>query len=87
MHENGLDWISTLEAARLTGYGVAHIRFLARRGRIPARKVARDWLVHRESLLAHKARMDALGTAKHSPWRADLAQGRGRKRDERNEMK
>jgi excisionase family DNA binding protein len=68
-------WITTDVAVTLTGYSAAHIRRLAREGRIGTRRVGRDWLVSREDLLAHKARMDALGTDKHNPWRDDLGDG------------
>lgn len=73
-------WITTDEGAALTGYSAAYVRMLARTGRIPARRVGRDWVVDRKELLAHKARMDALGPDKHNPWREDLDQGQGRKR-------
>jgi excisionase family DNA binding protein len=73
-------WITTAEAAELTGYSAPYMRQLVKKGRIKGRKVSRDWLLNRESLLRYKARMDALGTAKHNPWREDLdAQGRGRR--------
>jgi excisionase family DNA binding protein len=63
----------------LTGYHVKYLRYLVGQGRIEARKVGRDWLIDRESLLAYKRRMDRLGPAKHNPWREDLAaQNRGR---------
>jgi excisionase family DNA binding protein len=68
-------WITTDVAVTLTGYSAAYIRRLARKGRIGAKRVLRDWLVSREDLLAHKARMDALGTDKHNPWRDDLGDG------------
>jgi excisionase family DNA binding protein len=73
------DWITTSEGAKLTGYSSTYVRMLAGQGRIRARHVGRDWLVSREDLLAHKAKMDALGTDKHNPWREDLDNGRGRK--------
>ena len=69
------DWITTSEGAALTGYSAAYIRMLAGGERIKARHVGRDWLVSREDLLAHKARMDALGEQKHNPWRDDLGDG------------
>jgi len=81
-------WVSTKEAAALTGYTIYYIRHLIKRGRVEARKVGRDWLILRSSLLAYKARMDTLGTQKHNPWRDnpwrdDLeAEGRGRERDD-----
>ncbi len=76
MNELG-QWITTDKGARLTGYSVPYIRHLARAGQVEARKVGRDWLVHREGLLAHKAEMDALGMQKHNPKRArDVREGR-----------
>lgn len=77
-------WITTDEAQALTGYSVAYLRRLCNRGDVEARKVRRDWLIYRESLLAYKDRMESLGPEKHDPWRADLAEGgrgRGRKAD------
>jgi excisionase family DNA binding protein len=72
-------WVTTAQAAELTGYNVKYLRQLVRDGRIEARKVGRDWLVNLEDVLSYKARMDALGSQKHNPWRDDLAdQGRGR---------
>ncbi|MBN1815440.1 MAG: helix-turn-helix domain-containing protein [Anaerolineae bacterium] len=72
-------WITTDEAQELTGYSIAYLRRLANRGDIEARKVGRDWLIWRESLLAYKDQMDSLGRAKHNPWRDDLTEGgRGR---------
>ena len=77
------DWATTNRAAAETGYTPAHMRRLARRGAVPATRVGRDWLVNLTALHAHKARMDALGDGKHSPWRDDLAaQGRGRARSQ-----
>lgn len=64
-------WITVQEAATLTGYTTAHIRYLNRKGKLEARKTGRDWLILRASLLAYKARMDTLGPQKHNPWRED----------------
>ena len=73
-------WVTTAEAAALTGYSAPYMRQLVKNGNVEGRKVGRDWLVNRESVRRYKARMDALGTAKHNPWREDLdAQGRGRR--------
>jgi excisionase family DNA binding protein len=66
--------IDTKEAASITGYCTDYVRRLARRGRIEAQRVGRDWLIDRTSLLAYKARMDRLGSDKHNPqapWRDD----------------
>ena len=63
------DWITTSEAADVTGYTRAYIRVLARRGYVKAVKMGRDWLVDRKSIREHKRKMDALGDAKHNPTR------------------
>jgi excisionase family DNA binding protein len=68
-------WITTMEAANLTGYTIVYIRCLARIRRVEAVKTGRDWLILRSSLLAYKARMDVLGPQKHNPWREDLQTG------------
>ena len=76
------EWITTNQAQALTGYSQAYMRQLARSGGVEARKVGRDWLIHRESLLAYKRAMDALGPEKHNPWRDDLAdKGLGRNKE------
>ena len=72
-------WITIEEEEVLTDYSVAYLRRLANQRRIQAQKVGRDWVFHRENLLAYKKHMDTLGPEKHNPWREDLAiQGRGR---------
>jgi excisionase family DNA binding protein len=63
------DWITTKEAAELTGYTVVHMRRLVREGQVKSRKFGRAWMVDRESLLAYAAEMEQLGAAKHDPWR------------------
>jgi len=78
MIEQLQEWITTNLAQALTGYSQAYMRQLAQRGRVEARKVGRDWLVNRESLLEYKLAMDRLGSQKHNPWRDDLAEGRRR---------
>ncbi len=76
-------WITVQEAATLTGYTPAHIRYLTRKGKVEAQKTGRDWMILRSSLLAYRARMNTLGPQKHNPWREDLAtEGRGRRPDE-----
>lgn len=68
-------WLTTKGAAELSGYSVKYLRRLARQGRIEARKIGRDWLVSRDSLLAYKRRMDNLGPQKHNPWKEEEPQG------------
>ena len=60
-------WLTTSEAAELTGYTRAHIRRMLIAKQIEGIKRGRDWLINRESILDHKRRMDALGPKKHSP--------------------
>lgn len=57
----------TVEAAvDLSGFSAYYVRELARDGLIEAQKWGRTWMIDRASLLAHKARMNALGTQKHA---------------------
>lgn len=63
------DLITTTMGASLTGYSAAYVRQLARASRFGSRKLGRDWLISKTALLAHKAKMDALGTDKHNPWK------------------
>lgn len=64
------NWISTTEAARLTGYTVRYIQKLAREGIIEGQKITlRAWLINQESLLAYKEHMEQIGTEKFSPRR------------------
>ncbi len=78
----GEEWLTTEDAAQLSGYSQAYMRQLAQRGEVTALKAGRDWLLERGALLEYKQRMEALGDNKHNPWkedRADLAvAGRGR---------
>ena len=70
------EWISTEAAGDLSGFSRAYLRRLIKAGRILARKVARDWLINRESLLDYKRRMDALGPQKFN-WRRSRRPGPG----------
>lgn len=78
----GEDWLTTNDAAALTGYTQAYMRQLALRGLIPAVKAGRDWLLERKALVEFAQRMQALGDSKHNPWKEDredlAAAGRGR---------
>ena len=47
------DWITTAEAARLSGYNTAYLRELIRTGKVKAQKWGRDWQVDRAGLLAN----------------------------------
>ena len=53
------EWIGVTEAAELTGYSAAHVRFLCRQHKLVARKIgARVWLIGRGSLMWYKAMMN-----------------------------
>lgn len=71
---NPTDWITTNEAAELTGYEAAHVRYLAKKGDIGSKKFGRDWMIDRESVQAYAEEMERLGAAKHDPWRSGVRQ-------------
>jgi excisionase family DNA binding protein len=47
------DWLTTQEAADLTGYNVQHVRRLARAGKVITQKWGKDWMIDRKSLLVY----------------------------------
>ena len=47
------DWITTLDAAKLSGYTALHIRRLIRAGEVKGRKFLIVWQVSRRSLEAY----------------------------------
>ncbi len=55
------EWITTSEAAKLSGYHPEYVRELIRRGEIEGRKFATVWQVSKQSLLTY------LEAAKDSP--------------------
>jgi excisionase family DNA binding protein len=69
---NPKNWLTTSQAAEVMGYDYAHVRLLARKGRIRAMKVGRDWLVNRDSAQAYAEEMDKLGDKRHDPRRSGL---------------
>ena len=71
---NPMEWITTTEAAALTGYDPTHIRYLVRKGRIQGRKFGRDWMIDRSGIIAYVEEMNRLGLAKHDPWRTGARQ-------------
>lgn len=56
---NGLmaheDWITTAQAAELSGYSIQYVRRLIRNGKIEARKFGPVWQVNRAALVAYIA--------------------------------
>lgn len=55
------NWLTTQQAAELTGYTVFYIQDLAREGKVKAKKVSIVWLVERESLLNHVKQVRSQG--------------------------
>jgi excisionase family DNA binding protein len=66
---NPTEWITTKEAAELTGYHTVHVRRLLREGRVEGKKFGRDWMISRESIQEYKDQMKELGPSKHDPRR------------------
>jgi len=69
------EWITTAEAAELTGYHVKYVRRLVKEGKIAGTKRGgRDWWVDKASVKAYADEMRRLGPAKHNPWRTGARQ-------------
>jgi excisionase family DNA binding protein len=47
------DWLTTEQAAELSGYHIVHVRKLLLSGKLHGRKWGQAWQVSRESLLAY----------------------------------
>jgi len=54
-------WLTTFEAARMSGYELDYIRKLIRAGKIARSKWGQSWLVHPKSLLQFLRQMDTQG--------------------------
>lgn len=61
------DWVTTDEAARLTGYTSSYFRKAIKRGLLHAKKHGRDWVLSKREVRAYAARMKRLGRKKHNP--------------------
>lgn len=61
------EWITSSEAAQVSGYDVQWIRRLARAGRIGAERKGRDWWIDRDKFQAYLAAMTELGNKRHDP--------------------
>jgi hypothetical protein len=59
--DNSLDdYISTIEAKKLTGYTRQHITNLVKRGKVEGKLVKGRWLVSHQSILDYKAQQDKI---------------------------
>lgn len=63
----GDDWITTQEAAELSGYHVNYLRKLIRRGDLRGRKISILWFVHRQSLLDYMAQAENSDDKRRGP--------------------
>ena len=61
------DWITTQEAAELSGFHPEYVRRLARQGKIGAEKKGRDWWIDRNVLHAYLQTVEDLGPQKYDP--------------------
>jgi excisionase family DNA binding protein len=50
-----VEWITTTEAAKVSGYHIEYVRRLARNGQIVAKKWGREWMVNRKSFQEYLA--------------------------------
>jgi excisionase family DNA binding protein len=66
---NPTEWITTAEAAELTGYTSSYLRKAISRGRLQGLKRGGAWFMRKEQVLNYLEEMKQLGTAKHDPWR------------------
>jgi hypothetical protein len=55
------DWITTRQAAGLSGYTMQHVRLLIGRGDVRGQRWGRDWQVSRRSLLAYVRQREQAG--------------------------
>lgn len=70
-------WITTGEAAELTGYSASNFRKAIGKLLLRAEKHGRDWFLDRREVLHYAETMRQAGPAKQNPW--DAATG-GRRR-------
>jgi excisionase family DNA binding protein len=50
---NPTEWMTTAEAAELTGYTPANFRQAIKRGRLHGEKHGRDWFLSKDEVLAY----------------------------------
>jgi len=61
------EWITTQEAAKLSGYHIEYLRNLIRMGRVYAEKKGRDWWIDRDRFRAFVEDQKASGDPRHGP--------------------
>ncbi len=55
------EWITTAEAARISGYTLYHLRYLINEGKVTGKKWGREWQVDKVSLLGYIRKVERLG--------------------------
>ena len=60
------EWITTAEAARISGYTSYHVRYLLTSGKVKARKFGQVWQIDQVSLSAYIRSIGKIG-AKRGP--------------------
>jgi len=68
------EWITTAEAAELTGYNVRYLRQLVNEGKIYAVKRGGIFWIDKKGAVDYADEMKRLGPAKHDPWRTGARQ-------------
>ena len=61
------EWITTVEAASMSGYHVNYIRYLIRMGDVQARKFGPIWQVNRQSLIDYLATATSITDKRWGP--------------------
>ena len=64
------EWITTQEAAQLTGYTTRNILRAIAKGHLRGVKRGGTWFLIRGEVLAYTEQMRRLGPSKHDPWRS-----------------
>ena len=70
------EWITTTEAAGMTGYTAEYFCKAMKRGLLHGQKRGRDWFLSKGEVLAYAEEMKKLGPAKHAPWRTGARWGK-----------
>ena len=67
MTTNGDEWLTVIEAAKLSGYNLEYIRRLMRERKIEARKFSIVWQVRRDSLMDYVKKSRQNTDKRHGP--------------------
>lgn len=73
-----IEWLTTEEAAALTGYNVRYLRQLVNEGKLTAVRRGGILWIEGNSAKAYADEMKSLGSSKHDPWRVGARTKRSR---------